>query len=140
MAPGFEPMTFRMWVSSYNHQTRAPTLISYFYFSLNLFWAPFEPESFVRFEQILKVRRSHCLVVVALLVERLLKKPEIYSLNPVISKFDLPLNVLTNCIEKTINKENEARGRSYIEHLRYDDSECSDWLKHLEYPNRALKN
>ena len=68
-------------------------------------------------------------MVVALLVERLLKKPEIYSLNPVISKFDLPLNVLK-----------EARGRSYIEHLRYDDSECSDWLKHLEYPNRALKN
>ena len=24
-APGFEPMTFGTWVSSHNHQTRAPT-------------------------------------------------------------------------------------------------------------------
>ena len=26
MVPGFEPTTFRMWVSSHNHETRAPAL------------------------------------------------------------------------------------------------------------------
>ena len=30
MALGFEPTTFRMWVSSHNHLTRAPTQVGFF--------------------------------------------------------------------------------------------------------------
>ena len=58
-------------------------------------------------------------VIVAQMVERLLPTPDIYSLSPVISKFDLLSTVFKNFIEKTKIKIKQAGMVHFLKHIKF---------------------
>ena len=58
-------------------------------------------------------------VIVAQMVERLLPTPDIYSLSPVISKFDLLSTVFKNFIEMTKIKIKQAGMVHFLKHIKF---------------------